>query len=732
MGELQIYGIRHHGPGSARSVQQALWDYQPDCLLVEGPPEGEVLLPLITSPHMQPPVALLLYAQPDPTLSVFYPFAQFSPEWQALQYGLNQGICVRFFDLPVAWRWGTSKPLPTTEDSAPSPNPALQQDPLLWLAQAAGFADGERWWEQMVEERRQTQGVFQGVLEAMSALREASPIPALFEQQREAYMRQQIRLAQTQGFARIAVVCGAWHAPALTASTPEADQALLQGLNGPAVEATWIPWSHSRLSRNSGYGAGVHAPGWYLHLWQTPQQVSERWLAKVAALLRQQDLEASSAQVIEAVRLADALAALRERPLAGLEELNEAAIALFGHGQTKALELIARQLLLSEQLGQVPPETPSTPLQQDLWQQQKRLRLPPAQSQRTLELDLRKSTDLERSQLLHRLGILGIDWGQPIPTYSRGTFKEGWNLSWQPEFALLLIDASKYGPTVAQAATERVLEGLPEATISQIGPWLERALLAKLPQASTALLQQLQNQAAQGADLLQLMQTLPALGRIARYGNVRQSDHQTIEAVFGNLLSRVCIGLPTACSGLANEPAEQMLGLLLPLHDTVITLQNPEWQEEWFGTLQVLSKQIDLHGLLAGRCVKLLHEGGYLNSQQTALRLSQALSNPNPQQAGAWIDGFLRGSGLALVHDHGLWALLDQWLLALSPEAFTKVLPLLRRTFSTFASPERQALGQKAKGGFGPTPTAPTHFNPQRGQQVLPLLSQLLGLSEEP
>ena len=39
-----------------------------------------------------------------------------------------------------------------------------------------------------------------------------------------------------------------------------------------------------------------------------------RWLTRVARLLRDEDLDASSAHVIEAVRLAEALAALRGRP----------------------------------------------------------------------------------------------------------------------------------------------------------------------------------------------------------------------------------------------------------------------------------------------------------------------------------------------------------------------------------------------------------------------------------
>ena len=41
-----VYGIRHHGPGSARSVRAALAGQRPDVVLIEGPPEADDLVAL--------------------------------------------------------------------------------------------------------------------------------------------------------------------------------------------------------------------------------------------------------------------------------------------------------------------------------------------------------------------------------------------------------------------------------------------------------------------------------------------------------------------------------------------------------------------------------------------------------------------------------------------------------------------------------------------------------------
>lgn len=78
---VHLFGIRHHGPGCARSLVKALEELQPDCLLIEGPPEADDLLALADAEGMEPPVALLLYAPEAPKYAVFYPFAEFSPEW---------------------------------------------------------------------------------------------------------------------------------------------------------------------------------------------------------------------------------------------------------------------------------------------------------------------------------------------------------------------------------------------------------------------------------------------------------------------------------------------------------------------------------------------------------------------------------------------------------------------------------------------------------------------------
>ena len=65
---------------------------QPDCVLIEGPPEGDSLLPLVVHSGMQPPVALLGHCPDEARLAVYHPYALRSPERQARRWAAAAGV----------------------------------------------------------------------------------------------------------------------------------------------------------------------------------------------------------------------------------------------------------------------------------------------------------------------------------------------------------------------------------------------------------------------------------------------------------------------------------------------------------------------------------------------------------------------------------------------------------------------------------------------------------------
>ncbi|MFD5539820.1 DUF5682 family protein, partial [Streptomyces sp. NPDC127079] len=471
-----LLGVRHHGPGSARAVRAALAAARPKAVLIEGPPEADALIPLAADPRMRPPVALLAHAVDEPGRSAFWPFADFSPEWVAVRWALEHEVPARFIDLPATHTLALRKAaeeaaaFPGAESEEPAGDepgagergagPRVRVDPLGALAEAAGHDDPERWWEDVVEHRgrageRDVFAPFAAVEEAMTALRERygdegrdrDPV-------REAHMRIRLRAAQREFGDEVAVVCGAWHVPALRArSSVAADRELLKGLPRLRTDMTWVPWTNRRLARASGYGAGIDSPGWYGHLFRAPDRPVERWLTTVAGLLREEDRIVSSAHVIEAVRLAETLAVMRGRPLPGLGETTDAVRAVLCEGSDVPLALVHDRLVVGDVLGEVPEAAPAVPLQRDLAREQRRLRLKPEALEREVDLDLRKETDAGRSRLLHRLRLLGVGWGEQVRSRgSTGTFRETWRLCWEPELSVRVAEAGVWGTTVHGAA----------------------------------------------------------------------------------------------------------------------------------------------------------------------------------------------------------------------------------------------------------------------------------------
>lgn len=736
-----IFGIRHHGPGCARSLVAALDALQPELLVIEMPPEAEPLLVHAAEEAMKPPVAILVHRTDLPEHASFYPFAEFSPEWQAVRWAVQKGVPVRCFDLPSAHMFalrddgGGERAESGEEEKVEEEMAAPRTDPFEWFAKADGYTDGERWWNDRVEERRDNADFFEAILEAVTTLRGDLAMPESRETLlREAWMRKCLRAAEKEVPGKIAVVCGAWHAPVLKAAVKVADDnALLKSLPKHKVAATWIPWTDERLAYASGYAAGIRSPGWYGHLWRNEEDPVTSWLTRAARVLRKEGQEASSASVIEAVRLANSLAGMRGRPLPGLDETLESIQAVFCQGDALPLDFLRGPLLIGTRLGELPEGLPSLPLQQDIDATIKKLRLKPAASVTPLELDLREEGGRARSVFLHRLLALQVHWGKKQQARSRGTFKETWSLQWKPELAVSIIDASAFGNTVESAAVRRLVKGVAgESGLAAITGSLDLALLGALPQAVELLLRQLDAAAATSHDIGELLEAVPSLARISRYGDVRATDVAAVSRLLGSFAARIHAGLLAAASGIDDEAAAKLSGAVREFGAALAMLEDAAVLGEFHNVLGKLAESTQAHPKMRGSAVRLLRDAGQLDDEAAARHLGFALSPGMPALAAAsWLEGFLQGGGAFLVHDRALLGLVDAWLSSLDAEAFQTILPLVRRTFGTFSAPERARISGSVAQGPGHVPVtraASGDVNLQRALPAVAAVAKLLGL----
>jgi len=592
----------------------------------------------------------------------------------------------------------------------------------------------------MIDPRQEPADIFQAVQEAVTALREELPgHTSPRDLIREAWMRKMIRAAQKENFERIVVVCGAWHVPALD-DMPKVkdDNELLKGLPKVKVECTWIPWTYDRLAFRSGYGAGIESSGWYHYLWHHPEDDGTLWVSRIASLLRQKNMDISVAHVIETVRLAQVTAALRDLPYPSLNEYNEAVTTVMGFGDDILLQIIKEELIISNRLGSVPDDVPKVPLLVDVEKIQKRLRVPFTAEIKELILDLRKPNDLERSIFFHRLQLLGIDWTILGRIDGKGTFKEKWTLYHKPEQIIQIIERAIWGNTVMEATQKYLLKQMAEIQhIPELTALLSTVLPADLPALVEAMTVQLDRLSAASTDILEMMEAVPDLVNIVRYGNVRDLDFSKVGDMLEAMIARILAGGVLVCINIDEEAAGDLLNKLVATDYALSILNREELNLMWRNFIGQVRSSANVHPLLSGYATRLLNDKGEISAEEMETTLSFYSSVGNaPADMAYWFEGFLRSSGSILLLDDRLWNLVNNWVCSQDKDTFMELLPVLRRTFSEFTSAERRKLGEKARrtdstgtsSAVGASVTENECLNREEAKKVIPVIRQLLGL----
>lgn len=748
---VRILGIRHHGPGSAALLCKALDVLDPACVLVEGPPEGDGLIRYIADPDLKPPVAMLLHASDEASLASFMPFAEFSPEWQAIHWALKRERSVRFIDWPAAVSLALQKAARENPGSVP-PHP--RADALDLLASAAGFEDGETFWNGLIEQHatngQEAVSVFVSIETAMTearaqeGLNPQSPDELLRNDQREAFMRGNIRAAMKEVEGNIAIVTGAWHVSGLRQATkPADDRALIKDLPRLKVEATWVPWTDSRLSAFSGYGAGVISPGWYRHLWSlytrkkvpSGEEFASAWQSRTAFKLREEGYTAPTASAIEATRLALGLAALRDLPMPGIAEMREASLAAMCDGNPVPLAMLERKLYIGECVGEIGERVPQNPLARDLADWQRKTRLKPQDLELEIKVDLRSEAGMLKSTLLHRLNLINVPWGKLLDAQAgRGTFREVWVIEWEPWYSVSLAEALVYGVTIEQAAANATLKKAGETTsITELAGLIQHALVSDLPETAASCIAQLQAVAVNSSDITDLMKAVSPLVRVLRYGTARRLPEDALRSLILSISVEINAGVRMGSRGLDEETAAACITAMEAYDEALRLLGDDALTSSWREELGKIVDDDQVTSSIGGLSLRRLHDVRAWELERVAAEFARHTGSRQPKESGAFLEGFLRGGSEVLLQDEPLLQLLDAWLCELSETDFTDSLPLLRRSMSSFDTVARRRVLEKIQRGRQQGTSAASQLAPESNpafEAALPLLYKILGLGE--
>lgn len=711
-----LFGVRHLSPGGAWHLRRLLEERKPRLVLVEGPSDLTPQLSDLVRPETKPPVAILAYTQEVPVHTILYPFAEYSPEYQAISWAFENGKDCRLIDLPsdVFLALSSGRSRRSAEGSAEGSGDRF--DVYQALDRQSGEDGHETFWERTLE-HTQAHGAYQagaasfgGQIREITAGQEAD-WPEIVV--REAYMCREIHRAIAEGFdpEDIVVVTGAYHVEGLKTAVPMSDEEERALPRVPASK-TLMPYSYYRLSSRSGYGAGNKAPAYYGLLWEAlcqekPYLPAHSYLSRIALWQRDHGTPVSSAEVIEAVRLAYGLAELRGSATPALRDLRDAAVTCIGQGSFSAISLAVADTEIGTEIGALPEGVSRTSIQEDFYRQLKELKLEKFKSltAQELPLDLRENRavksekaafmDLERSFFLHRLRVLGIHFGENRSVRQEGaTWAESWALRWTPESEIQLVESALKGDTIGQAVSFEMKEQVENASnIGEIAGVIENAFLCGMPRTVEYATAALQAMAVDAAAVDDLAVTAYRLSSMVQYGSIRRLDPTPLVPILQQLFLRSCLLLPGACV-CDDNGAGIMIEAIGQLNAVALAQEFLE-RDLWVSALRETAGRDDLNTRCSGFAAAALLERGEMNNEELSAEVQRRLSRGVPADLGAgWFQGLAMKNRYALIARLSLWQSLSEYLDTLDEEEFKRALVFLRRAFADFSAKEKSDIAE--------------------------------------
>lgn len=772
---INVFGVRHLSPMGAWHLLQFLNEIKPELVLIEGLDDATDLIPDICRRETNPPIAILAYTNNLPVRTLVYPFARYSPEYQAIRWAHDHKVPVEFFDLPSdvflglydreeqlrdearkyaakdddADRKGEDTgDEPENEDSTVAGGRTVDDAHSLSdeddrpqvegarslhtperamslyerIATRAGEVNYETYWERNFEHTTGLGTYRHAALELGETIRELevdSPRWRAENLVREAYMRRRIEQAIASGVRpeRIVAVVGAFHASVLNSTHAAMADAELARLPRRESKLTLMPYSYFKLSSQSGYGAGNHAPAYFELLWQTLEASSDKtaghtldlsrtYLTHVARHLRESGTHRSTAEVIEAVRLAETLSALKDGTAPTLGDLRDAAITLLGHGEYAAIKESLAKVDVGTEIGRLPKGVSQTSIQDDFERELERLKLEKYRKTvaEVLDLDLRENRrvktveaaflDLNRSSFFHRLRVLGIPFVKQEKTrQDAATWAERWTLQWSPEAEIALVEAVLLGETVELATAYKFSHTLAECTeidaaAGMVSDACQCNLMASMDQAR----RRLQELAVHSRNFVALAVACLKLSTVVRYGDVRRIDPTPLMPLVQELFVQASLSLHASAVG-DDKTVPDMLHAVDALNRVSLELHDQVEESLWIAELQKLADADDRNPILSGYACALLLERGLIENEALAREVSRRLSPGVAADLGAgWFEGLAKRNRYSLLARQSLWEQLAQYVADLDETQFRRAVVFLRRAFGEFSAREKRNI----------------------------------------
>lgn len=745
-----FFPVRHHSPACAYHLRRAIEDYEPDCILIEGPENANDMIPALYHQDTKAPVALYYYYKDSKGLlddakgdyKCYYPFLDCSPELTALRKAKEREIPARFIDLSygeillgTAENRGIRK---EGEKQTYNDDYLLSRSRYLEiLCEKTGLRSFAEVWEKYFEIgglEKSTEDFVRQMFLWCTLSRNHTPREEMEEEGcllRERYMARQI--AEASGsYQKILVVTGGFHTyglmELLQAEEKDAKKLVFTGEpvklhNLPDTDQGVYPLAYSMEAADAlnGYASGMQSPGFYQKVWELLEGAENTEGVYEAAVLhqlvsagrgaRRKKENLSSYDIICALSMAKGLAALRGKREPGLYELQDAALSSFVKGEcnpsTDTPLRILGELNTGKQAGSLCADALRPPLLADFENQSRKFgfKIQAAVKQEiTLELFTKKK-HLAMSRFLYQMDFLGTGFAgrkkgsDLINQKDRSRIREVWTYHFSSQVLAALVDVSMLGGTVEEAARTRLIRCSAASESSrEAARLMTQGFLMGFLKQQAKIGTHVREVLAKDGDFFSLAEAFSYLKTLYELQELYQvEDGPELEDLIGICFQKIIQLLPSMAQ-IKDEQLNVCMESCLSLYQITGKKNFFHFRPVLMEAFERLLERKNVHPGLEGAVLGLLY--GYNSAYDEKIRKTAAGFLQGTEEMQMKSASFLRGlfytaRDFIFVCESFL-TMIDGLLAKLSSDAFMKLLPELRMAFGYFTPLETDRIAGKA------------------------------------
>ncbi len=741
---ILFFPIRHHSPICSYHLLKTIEEYNPDCILVEGPENANRLISVLTDENTVLPAAFYYYykdidkliSEEGEDYKCYYPFLSSSPEYNALKKARERNIDCSFIDLPygeilihTAENRGIRK---EREIQSYNDDYYLSENKFFKaICEKTGCRSFEEFWERYFEVDSlygSTEEFAAKMYTDCCLIRENTPEQEMINDGcivREQYMAENI-LKAAKTHQRVLVVTGGFHTPGLyrlVSDKSKIKKIKLHKFSEKKQNVFAMAYSFEAADALNGYASGMQNPGFYCSVWQGLEEclenhtepnnvysdVAMNMLLSCAKRSGKSGLLVTMSDISSAVTMYEGLAALRGKKSPGLYELYDCVQSCFVKGELNASSDLPLRLLseiaTGKEIGKLCDTAEKIPLIKDFEECSARYKLKISNVlEQKSELDIfSKPLHMEISRFFYRMNFLKTGFAKRIKgadlinNTDRSRIREIWSYKRTVKTDAALIDYSAYGGTIEEVciieASRRLIDEQKSGIAAKI--FVECFLMGI--DVSEKFAERINEIIINDGDFFSVGKAVYYFNMLCSLRKMYGIDGKTSEYFLSKCFDKTLMMLP-AMMNVSSDRSEECIKLCKLMYNIASGELLRSSYGELLDTFRSMTERDNPEPSVYGAVLGLLYgsDSTYKRNIENAFQGYLSGTEDMRKKGASFLRGLFSAARDIVLVGSEFVKITDKLIRALPMDSFIEVLPELRLAFSYFTPNETDSIAQKA------------------------------------